>query len=96
MSRAGTYELKGQQMRQILYVTAIAFASMSVGVTLGTLLKSEVPSVCRDYENPVPAMCTQHGHTCKYEDGNTDGKECWWSNDGKVWYIDGSEYRNEN
>ena len=30
---------------------------------------------------------------CQYEDGNPDGFECMWVNDGSVWYNDGSNYR---
>lgn len=33
-------------------------------------------------------------YTCQHEDGNIDGLECMWVNEGKVWYNDGSEYRN--
>jgi hypothetical protein len=31
---------------------------------------------------------------CQYEDGNVDGNECIWYNDGQAWYVDSSEYRN--
>jgi hypothetical protein len=31
---------------------------------------------------------------CQYEDGNIDGNECMWVNEKKVWYNDGSHYRN--
>ena len=30
---------------------------------------------------------------CQYEDGNTDGYECAWVNEGKVWYVDSENYR---
>lgn len=30
---------------------------------------------------------------CQFEDGNPNGGECAWVNDGKVWYVDSSNYR---
>lgn len=81
-------------MGTIVRVTALAMAIFGIGIAIELAPKTSIPTACTVVHSPVSASCIEHGNTCRYEDGNTDGKECFWLNDGNVWYNDGSEYRN--
>jgi hypothetical protein len=85
-------------MKTIGITIALALAIFGIGtaIELAPRNTDSVPSACTIVISPVSAACMEHGNVCKYEDGNPDGKPCWWFNEGNVWYNDGSEYRNTN
>ena len=63
--------------------TVIVTALLTAGATTGALI------LAGPYDSgPWPI--------CQFEDGNPDGLECAWINDGRVWYVDSAEYRNAN
>ncbi len=80
----------------LINLIGLVMAIIAVGWAIQDSPKDSPPTACLIHNAPVSAACVHYGRECKYEDGNTDGKPCWWVNEGNVWYIDSSEYRNEN
>lgn len=81
-------------MRTIIQVTALALGIFFIGLFIQNAPKDGIPTSCTAVHSPVHSSCIEHGNVCRYEDGNPDGRPCFWLNDHKVWYNDGSEYRN--